>query len=346
MRVLVLNSFFTGWTGSEIVAMEVAEHFDATTSSFVCLEPAASVLKDWRPLADINLSDFDLVWAQHHVILPLLHRHEGANRPFIVFASLSPYEEMETLPAGVIDNFIDVRVANSDETAKVQGADLVMGNAAPEPFHFARNGPVPGSPQKILFVSNNQPSEVMDAIPVLRQRGAEVRIVGKDYDYKRLEPADIMWADAVVTIGKTVRYALASGTPVFIYDRFGGDGYLSEDNYTENEAYNFSGRPSCRKLTADQLADGILRIPDWSPPAQPSLSAVLGSIVPVPQPHIRHPDLPGLADMAAVIGRFTADTFNTRNYLQAILNGDAGSWPWLGKAALKKIKRTILRVRK
>ena len=37
--------------------------------------------------------------------------------------------------------------------------------------------------------------------------------------------------DCVISIGKTVQYCLVQGIPVFLYDRFGGPGYLNESNY-------------------------------------------------------------------------------------------------------------------
>jgi hypothetical protein len=48
--------------------------------------------------------------------------------------------------------------------------------------------------------------------------------------------------DCVISIGKTVQYCLVQGIPVFLYDRFGGPGYLNESNYELAEYYNFSGR--------------------------------------------------------------------------------------------------------
>lgn len=343
MRTLVLNDFFTGWTGSEIVAMEVAEHFNATTSSFVALEPALSELKDWRPLQDINLADFDLVWAQHHTILILLDRHAGATRPHIAFASLSPYDPMETIPASVFESYIDQSFANSAETSRFRGANLILGNAAPKSFHFDPEHSKKQKCSRILFVSNNQPPEMLHAADILRNR-ATIRFIGRGHEYKRVTPTDISWADCVVTIGKTARYALASATPVFIYDRFGGDGYLNEANYTENEAHNFSGRPSCRKLTPEQLANEILAVPDWLPPRQPALSDILDTIAPVPHEFTRHADLSGLADMAQALGNFiTAHAQQTRalDHYKRYFDGDAGGWRWLAEVTRKKVARRL-----
>lgn len=64
--------------------------------------------------------------------------------------------------------------------------------------------------------------------------------------------------DVITTIGKTVQYALALGIPVYEYDHFGGDGYITKDNVNLEEMYNFSGRATRRKLTGAEICDEII----------------------------------------------------------------------------------------
>ncbi|MFY0691884.1 MAG: hypothetical protein JXR14_08200 [Paracoccaceae bacterium] len=341
MRVLVLNDFFGDWSGSELVAIEIAEYFSATTSSFWCANPVKSVLEDWQPLDDLNLCDFDLVWAQQHAILPLLDRlNDGDLRPHIVWASLSPYEPMEVLPKALVDEYVDLVVANSSETARARGIDVTFGNAAPSRFHVTR----PERPRKrVLFVSNNQPEEMLKAAEILHNRGYQVRFIGRNKEYKRIEPSDILWADCVVTIGKTARYALATGTPVFVYDRFGGDGYLNDENYSLNEEFNFSGRPTCRKLSAVDLAHQIIETPSgWLPPKQESLEAFLDKIAAHAERNefLRHPDLEGSAAVSAALGSWLVQTHEWKSIAAQFERGQIGSWKWLAKCVRKKIVRT------
>jgi len=44
-----------------------------------------------------------------------------------------------------------------------------------------------------------------------------------------------------------VQYCLLSQTPVYVYDHFGGPGYLTDENYTMAKHYNFSGRGFTKK---------------------------------------------------------------------------------------------------
>jgi hypothetical protein len=338
MKVLVLNDLFHSWSGSEVVALEVAEHFNATTSSFYVSEPILSALPNWCPLEDIDLSEFDLVWAQQHTILPLLDRlKSGDPRPYIVMVSLSPYEPNEQLPLSIMNCYGDLIFANSEETANNLNSDaLIFKNAAPSAFHFVRE---PTSLKRILVVSNHIPPELKGALSKLKRNGITVCVIGLGHDFRRITAQDIQTADLVITIGKSVRYALASGTPVYLYDRFGGDGYLDENNYALNEEYNFSGRPNNRRLTASELVSEIISGFDWRVlPAQPKLGKVLDSIRPTSNPFKRHPDLKSSAAMATALGQWLIAT-------RELLACERGSWAWVLKSFWKKLARTPREIR-
>jgi hypothetical protein len=343
-RVLVLTDFLAEWTGSEIVALEVAEHFGATTSSYWVADPLKSILADWRPIEEIDLTDYDLVWAQQHAVLSVLGKHQADHRPFIVWASLSPYEVMEKLPPSLLEVYADAVAANSLETAEVVGADLVFGNAAPAPFHFDRaHRPL----KNILFVSNNQPAEMIEAAQVLTRRGFTTRFLGRNYEFKRLAPSDIQWADCVVTIGKTARYSLASSTPTFIYDRFGGDGYVTAENYALNEANNFSGRPNCRRLDARSIADELVAgHAPWEPPPQVALGDILDQLATraAKAEFIRHPDLVAAATMSDALGNSLCQARGWQLEHRKLHDGEIGSWRWWASYTKAKLVRTAREV--
>ncbi len=64
-------------------------------------------------------------------------------------------------------------------------------------------------------------------------------------------------ADVVITIGKTVQYCLVSGTPVYVYDHYGGVGFLNDKNYEVAKIHNFSGREARRK-SGEKIAAEIM----------------------------------------------------------------------------------------
>ena len=73
-----------------------------------------------------------------------------------------------------------------------------------------------------------------------------------------ITPQILMQHDVIITIGKTVQYALALGIPIYNYDIHGGGGYINLQNFEEAEFYNFSGRDNPRKLNSNEIAREIL----------------------------------------------------------------------------------------
>jgi hypothetical protein len=157
----------------------------------------------------------------------------------------------------------DLTLANSELTADrlVQtGIDHpvhVFYNAAPAAFASASRARH-DTPQQILVVTNHCDAALMEAVAALGVR-AGIRHIGRFGDeVKLVTPDDVQGADLVIAIGKTVQYALLAHTPVYVYDHFGGPGYLNADNYEAAAHYSFSGRCCERTLTAADLQADIL----------------------------------------------------------------------------------------
>jgi hypothetical protein len=128
----------------------------------------------------------------------------------------------------------------------------VLHNTAPPEFHKSLAS-TSGALEKIALVSNHPPAELLDLTRFLRNEGIIIDIYGEGNNYKRIEPSVLQDYDAVITIGKTVQYSLCLGIPVFVYDHFGGSGWINEDNFKSQLSHNFSGRDSRRRLTAREL---------------------------------------------------------------------------------------------
>ncbi len=157
--------------------------------------------------------------------------------------------------------------ANSPETAdeivrrnpgKIDRSRVtVFHNAAPSAF-FAPRPPPSRRLGRLLIVSNHVPPELAEAAVLLRDYGIDVTEIGLGGARRRVTQEELAAVDAVITIGKTAVYGLASGTPVFLYDHFGGDGWLSPENLRLNLAHNFSGRPVHRRLTPSAILREVL----------------------------------------------------------------------------------------
>lgn len=72
--------------------------------------------------------------------------------------------------------------------------------------------------------------------------------------YQPITPEILSRYNVVISIGKTVQYALGMGIPVYNYDHFGGSGYITLQNYKKEEFHNYSGRSFCRKISAREIA--------------------------------------------------------------------------------------------
>lgn len=279
MRVLVLTNHFSQFAGSEVVALQVAQWFLAhghavtlgANSMGAPLKHCATGIALTTALDAIALSDFDLIWCQHDLLsqLPLtaFERASRSRLPHVALVSLSPFEPYEHVD-GFLTRALSADVyANSPETADellsrnngtiTRPSVRVFHNAAPAAFW--KVGRPPGSAlRSIALISNHPPPELAAALASLQAEGVQTRSIGLRGEAKLVEPHDIAGVDAVISIGKSAIYAIAQRRPVFIYDHFGGDGWLTRDNFATNLYHNFSGRPRLRRLAPDALAAELL----------------------------------------------------------------------------------------
>ena len=276
MKVLIATNHLAAYTGSEIIALEVAEGFRAAGHTPLLFANAVSEeLQKHAAGRGLEVRDgelqspeeFDLVWSQHFVF-PLWLRHfqpaAGKERPLFVFAHLSPYEPYESPAPLVEDLFADVILANSPET---RDALVAAGLPArrirlfpnPAPAVFNCSPPATSTLRRLLVVTNHMPAELKGALAILQaEAGVEVTHLGMEGVHRRVFPEDLREHDAVVAIGKTTQYALLARRPVYCYDLYGGPGWLSTGNFAKAAQFNFSGRCTRRKLPAGEIAAEVL----------------------------------------------------------------------------------------
>lgn len=285
MRVLVLTNHFSEFAGSEIVALEVATWFqergdDVTLCANHIAPPIATHVPErvrlTQSFADVDLSSFDLVWCQHGLLSEFpLKAFEWAivkgRLPHIVLVSLSPFEPYERID-GVLARALSAEIfVNSRETGQaVMKANrgllrrsklTIFHNAAPAAFwSIAPQGAAsaPTQPGSVALISNRAPAQNSEIARHLESAGVRTQLLGCRHKYGLVRPRTLASVDAVLTIGKSVTYAFAAGKPAYIYDRFGGGGWLTRRNFAANMDHNFSGRPSRRQIPVDEIVREIL----------------------------------------------------------------------------------------
>ena len=276
-RILLAAHALRGFTGSEIHVSELATFFRDQEASVTCLamelgDPMASelrvqgvkVINHWQLSREVR--EFDLVWSHHETIFLWLHLVHRVRARRHLHGLLSWQQKIERVPLipRHLENGNLRFVANATETrdaaARKSGRNdiTVMPNFVPAPFARTFRGTLPEKPERIAVVSNHVPAEVLEASELLEQRGFAVTIFGMGHTYTRLNETTLLGFDIVITIGKTVQYGLTQGIPVFVYDRFGGPGYIHPVDIDAHAAQNFSGRSEPRRLTAEEICRDLV----------------------------------------------------------------------------------------
>lgn len=244
--ILISNAHLCNFGGSELVSVELAEFYAARGWRVVLYSPIVGqpLLSTISPNVIVtskepDLFGWDIIWDHHGLLINKITRDSAR---IIVCNHMSSYVDLERPKYEV--NKPDRIFANSQETVlsmsvpHMKRAELFQ-NPAPAEFQRVNHG---GS--YILAISNHRPKGLRDALDAL---DIPVRYISMHENPQRLSGKHhhdnlFFGARAVVCNGKSVQYALRAGVPVFIYDHFGGPGWLTEENFDRASHFNFSGR--------------------------------------------------------------------------------------------------------
>ncbi|WP_187289401.1 glycosyltransferase [Xylanimonas cellulosilytica] len=294
--VLVTQGLLHRLAGSEVVVLELCEYFasmgrrvvvvarsfgEEFVSEHLALPGVEVIAADDPMLADrLKNYEFTLAWIQHNVTPAVLFSPHAPKT--VIFAHLSPFlaAEMALVP-GLERGMAAAVVFNSPETRDAhrnaglydgfpEERLLVFPNPAPDGFARVQRGSLDGDRPRLLVVSNHLPDEMREALSLLVD-DAEIAVVGAQREYgalaRRVDPALLAHVDAVISIGKTVQYALNAGRGVYCYDVHGGPGWLDEENLEQSAALNFSGRGFSKRSgveIAEEVRAGWRRALDFS----------------------------------------------------------------------------------
>ncbi|MDH7577276.1 MAG: glycosyltransferase [Bacillota bacterium] len=282
--IVLLNHHLKEFGGSELVTYDLAVFFkskgwEVTVATFQYGEPLRRLFNEKSIRVydllheQLPVKVFDVMWAHHFPIVTkcLVSDHIKVRR--LILSTLSPYEPLEALPlfareADVIlvnshENYYEVLNANQMLGCDVSSIMVFPNSASDAWLSFSDSREIneaggTAKPRKLAIVSNHPPQEVLDAIAMFEKAGIAVQLFGLLGTYTFVSPGILSQFDAVITIGRTVQQAMAIGVPVFCYDRFGGPGWITSDNYEKAEWYNYSGRCTNIKLTSNEIVSRVL----------------------------------------------------------------------------------------
>lgn len=271
MNILFTGFYFDGWHGSMIHICEIAEYLSSQGHHCYCA--SVSITDEVIQFAQNNglelylpqnlPSDitYDIVWAYHFPILGYLISCKLKYKKIHV-GCLSSFVPLEFPP--LFYNECSLLSVMSEETKekliknyKIPANKIyVLKNLLPD--CFASHTCFPEKIlKKIIVVSNHIPPEIKE----LPQHMPEIQIDffgSSENTYQKITPEILSQYNVVISIGKTVQYALGMGIPIYNYDYFGGSGYITLQNYKKEEFHNYSGRSFCRKMSAKQIAQELV----------------------------------------------------------------------------------------
>ncbi|MCK0208729.1 glycosyltransferase family 4 protein [Starkeya koreensis] len=275
MDILIGTNHLANFSGSEMVCLEMAAYFRAqghrvTVFANVAGDPVARAFRHELRIeivtdpARVRPPAFDLVYLQHHVagLFDYATGPDTRARTAFVFGKLGRRSFMQSGGWRHERVLADGYFANSELTGEALAAlDLgapvhVFHNAAPAAFF--RPAVTATRLRTILVVTNHDDPALMGAIDRLSATHRVRHIGASGGAHQRVTPDMIRASDLVISIGKTVPYALAARVPVYVYDHFGGPGYLTPANFARAARFNFTGRCCERLLDAQALAREIV----------------------------------------------------------------------------------------
>ncbi len=272
-KILITQSALHFLAGSEITTLELATFFKACKAKVIVFtwfldnpmkqEFEKKQIEVTMDENDIRLTNTDIAWIHHQVIPKRLldNLQKKTDKPTFYFFHMSP---LDILPIEHpylcnLESKIASKSFFSSEGTKdslirlfpsLKEKACVLENLLPEDFYNYTHKPT--VLKKILIVSNHPPKELQIAASILRQQGFLVDYLGQTSQEKLITVEVLAQYDLVVTIGKTVIYCLGANIPVYIYDHFGGPGFLSNKNFAKTRYRTFSGR-GFRKKTPEQI---------------------------------------------------------------------------------------------
>ena len=218
----------------------------------------------------LDIHDYDYVWVGGNVVPIALLKQINAAKSLPKFIFI----HMSALPAYPLDApllpELEARIASrilslggkvtTNCIYRILGENIPIGewpNPVPRDFRLLKKRS--GKLKSIAVISSSYPTdEVMNIKNQIRQHDIRIDYIGRfNNNAQVVDAAFYDKYDLVIGIGKNAKYSLVSGVPSYVYGRFGGSGYITENNYDINNDNNFSGRGFGKK-TSRQIVHEII----------------------------------------------------------------------------------------
>ena len=270
--VLLTNFQMINYSGSELDTLTIADYFlknnyDVSIFTIEYGLPLYNEIDDRIKIISMdNIKDlknhYNLIWSHHYPLLDYLFFSKKVSADYVHYVSLSSYNGYEALPEYYsflnLTSVLSFEAINTlkEEKYNVDNIHLFTNYSLLKNFkHIIKKTKL----KKICIISNHVPKELIEFSEIFKFNfHKDVDIYGMGYNFVKVTSSLLKKYDLVITIGRTVNDAIALGIPVYCYDHFGGDGYITMNNVENSYKYNFSGRYSGRKLTGEEIYHDVI----------------------------------------------------------------------------------------
>ena len=290
-RILITHCWLTGFGGAELNILQLAQylkengyevtvftywHEGEMVEEFKKLNIKVIVdrfhyldTKDNFAYSEINIKDYDFIWVCQQVvpisIVRQLNKRSSIKFIFLHMSSLMGIPVEAPIIYGLEESIASKILVISEETLNDNVGRIIDKDDPriefyrnPVPVQFSRISKKVTKLRKIAVITNHPADELLDMEKIVGAEGVSIDYIGSwNNNYQLVDAHTLQKYDLVVGIGKNVQYCLVAGIPVYVYDYFGGPGFLDANNYKKARHYSFSGR-GFEKKNSREIAEDIL----------------------------------------------------------------------------------------
>ncbi len=275
MNILFTLIVFKRFTGSELVTLDQVEYFvknghnvDIFTleSGTPLIDHLPSCVNIIMPSNESELSThYDLIISRQWPLLEYILFSKKIAVDKVYFEAISWRLPIDYFPyfykSLTLCGYVSKRIKKKLESIGYDTKDSIyFPNYSKSDFfdynYIIRN---PNTPKRIAFVSNHAPQELEQAAAVLKKDGnIECTFFGMNHTQVLITPKVLSEYDLVVSIGKTVFFAISMGVPCYLYDETCSIGYITPDNYQRCLEGNMAGSENKQNKDPNIIAEELL----------------------------------------------------------------------------------------
>lgn len=266
MRILIANArFFLG--GSETYALTVGEQLERLGHTVELFAGEASEegrelaaargleLKTGSPVELAARDDFDALIAQDAASAYAAASRREVPLVFVVHGLASYEHPPQGLDPGPAVVALSDRIA--DRAAAFASRPEVVRLRQPiDIWRFKPSGPARKRARRVLAFSNYlEPERLAMLESACEELGLELTSMGATSTTSVTPQQRIANADIVVGYGRSVLEGMVMGRAAYVWDRAGGDGWVTPESYPALEANGFAGAASDKIVGAERLRE-------------------------------------------------------------------------------------------